>query len=470
MLFYELGTMPSSSDMASLHHRAVSDLDIANSSLSYSNDAPEYHGSDLSALSIKEKQKSEELAARLPPPSVRRHASLAVDNSRRLNTVRNPALKRGSVTMEQIKKVDLDAEYAVYKQLGSGRFGFIKLAEHKQAKKKIAIKFFPRPQIKQSEFVREYNYSYFLSPHPNIIDTYDGMFASNDDSAFFFVQEFCPYASLREAVEAAPNGLTEETTKAIMNGVLSAIEFMHNENLVHRNLKTENVLIFDNKTYSRVKITDFGLTRKIDSTVKHLEYVTNYHAPELCEIVVNEVLTVRDSVDIWALGIIFYYCLKGRFPWQKATIMYKPYWEWEQWLKRKNPALPKRWEPFSEKALKIFKRSLNPKPKDRWSAKDMRKCIMKEKLLKPIKVNSSASCNVAGTSASSSVESHKAQTLRKKSDSPDEYVYYPETTSKDDRLEEPKPQKKRSIISQWINTTLNTMAEISEQVVSARDE
>lgn len=158
----------------------------------------------------------------------------------------------------------------------------------------------------------------------------------------------------------------------------------------------------------KVKITDFGLTRKIDSTVKYLEYVSSYHAPELCETVVNEVLTVKFSIDVWALGnnkveypflefiilfsaIIFYYCLKGRFPWQKATIMCKPYWEWEQWLKRKSPSLPKRWDVFSDKSLKVFKKCLTPKTKDRWTVKDMRKCITKEKLLKSPKVNSSTS-------------------------------------------------------------------------------
>lgn len=94
--------------------------------------------------------------------------------------------------------------------------------------------------------------------------------------------------------------------------------------------------------------------------------------------------------------------MKGKFPWQKASIMCKPYWEWEQWLKRKNPALPKKFNPFSEKALKLFKkwdhpsqswrknwlyyRSLTPRSKDRWSAKDMRKCLAKEKLLKSVKV------------------------------------------------------------------------------------
>ncbi|VDM81771.1 unnamed protein product, partial [Strongylus vulgaris] len=106
--------------------------------------------------------------------------------------------------------------------LGTGRFGYIKLAEHKQSKQKIAIKqvdfareynysFFlsPHPQIidtyegmHQVDFVREYNYSFFLSPHPQIIDTYEGMYQTGDDSAYFFVQEFCPRASVREAVEA----------------------------------------------------------------------------------------------------------------------------------------------------------------------------------------------------------------------------------------------------------------------------
>ncbi|RCN46731.1 hypothetical protein ANCCAN_07173 [Ancylostoma caninum] len=215
---------------------------------------------------------------------------------------------------------------------------------------------------------------------------------------------------------------------------------MHNENLVHRNLKAENILLFDSNDFSKAKLTDFGLTRKVDAAVKYLEYVNNYHAPELCETVVNEVLTVNKSTDIWALGVIFYYCMKGRFPWQKASIMCKPYWEWEQWLKRKNPTLPKRWTPFSEKALKLMKKTLTPRVKDRWTAKDMRKCITKEKLLKPVK-----------------------------GDDDDVFVYVPSEFVKHDGNAK-GDGKKKSTLQHWINTTLSAMAEISEQVVSARDD
>ncbi|EYB99618.1 hypothetical protein Y032_0121g961 [Ancylostoma ceylanicum] len=406
---------------------------------------------NVSPLGEKRSHNIHEESTSVHPPSPSLHRSTKENvhvSSRTAETsdVVNPRrssvfVKRGSVSMEPIKKVNLEDVYHVYKQLGTGRFGYIKLAEHKQSKQKIAIKFFPRPQTKQVDFVREYNYSFFLSPHPQIIDTYEGMYQTGDDSAFFFVQEFCPRASLREAVEATnQQGLGEANTKKVFGAVLSAIEFMHNENLVHRNLKAENILLFDSNDFSKAKLTDFGLTRKVDAAVKYLEYVNNYHAPELCETVVNEVLTVNKSTDIWALGVIFYYCMKGRFPWQKASIMCKPYWEWEQWLKRKNPTLPKRWTPFSEKALKLMKKTLTPRVKDRWTAKDMRKCITKEKLLKPVK-----------------------------GDDDDVFVYVPSEFVKHDGNAK-GDGKKKSTLQHWINTTLSAMAEISEQVVSARDD
>ncbi|KHN73020.1 Putative serine/threonine-protein kinase C01C4.3 [Toxocara canis] len=407
--------------------------EVAANSISHVNETTNRHSEDTHAKPI---QKDSHVCT----GSVA--ATSAIDFKEHTKRRNSMFVKRGSVSIEPVKRVNLDDVYDVFKQLGTGRFGSIKLAQHKESRCKIAIKFFPRPQTKQVDFVREYNYSFFLSPHPNIIDTYEGMYQAADESAFFFVQEICPCASLREAVESSQNGLGESATRAVMSQLLAAIEFMHSENLVHRNLKAENVLIFDSKDFSKVKVTDFGLTRKVDSTVRYLEYVNNYHAPELCETVVNEVLIVSRSTDIWAIGIIFYYCLKGRFPWQKATIMCKPYWEWEQWLKRKNPLLPKRFDPFSEKSLKLLKRTLNPRHKDRWSAKDVRKCILKEKLLKSQKL------------------------------SDHDYNYYPRIPNSVGSSAEPTKQqrKKKSAIHQWISSTLSTMAEISEQVVSARDE
>ncbi|VDD85523.1 unnamed protein product, partial [Enterobius vermicularis] len=87
--------------------------------------------------------------------------------------------------------------------VNSGRFGQLKLAENRQAKCKIALKCFPTTQ---ADFIREYNCSFFLSPHQNIIDTYEGMYQAHDESLYFFVQEICPGLTLKEAVENSSSG------------------------------------------------------------------------------------------------------------------------------------------------------------------------------------------------------------------------------------------------------------------------
>lgn len=73
-------------------------------------------------------------------------------------------------------------------------------------------------------------------------------------------------------------GIGEAATKSILLSVVSAVDFMHTEKLVHRNLKAENVLIFSMEDLSKIKITDFGLTRKEECTVKNLDYTNTYHA------------------------------------------------------------------------------------------------------------------------------------------------------------------------------------------------
>lgn len=164
-------------------------------------------------------------------------------------------LRKGSDYKTPIQEVQLTEEYRLEKQLGTGRFGYITLAKHKGSQTTIALKMFPRDTVKMIDFIREYNYSYFLSPHPNTIETYEGAYSTPD--VWFFAQEFSPCASLREFVGASNGGLPEDLMKRMLQQVLAALQFMHAENLVHRNIQAKNVLIFDQEM-RKVKLTDFG--------------------------------------------------------------------------------------------------------------------------------------------------------------------------------------------------------------------
>jgi hypothetical protein len=64
----------------------------------------------------------------------------------------------------------------------------------------------------------------------------------------------------------------------------------------------------------------------------------------------------------------------------------KPYFEWENWIKHKLPQLPRRYDVFTEKALKLQKRCLIMRAKERWTCKDIKRYLEKERLLKPAKI------------------------------------------------------------------------------------
>ncbi|KAF7632840.1 Protein kinase domain-containing protein [Meloidogyne graminicola] len=345
----------------------------------------------------------------------------------------------------QIQRVSLENDYKINEKINDGKFGkniFTKqiMAEHVQSKQKISLKLFSRQQIKLNDFYREYENSRFLCAHPNIVDTFEGCFETADENLLFFVQEpiICNTQTLRDLLNANPGGLCENTAKAILSKVIAAIEFIHSESLVHRAIRAENIIVGDPGKFTKVKLTELGSVRTVDSIIRHTEIAGPYHAPELCERVPNETFSVAKQTDIWALAILIAYCMKGKFPWQKATIMCKPFYEWDQWLKRKAVQQPKYWDSFADKAMRMFKHSLNPKPKERWDIRGIRKFIEKERFSKS------------------------------KTSSEDD-VYYPDE-GVGTRTIEGKQTKKTSTIGQWINNTLNTMSEISEQVVSARDD
>lgn len=95
--------------------------------------------------------------------------------------------------------------------------------------------------------------------------------------------QFAPYGDLWNRIERN-GGLDEADLKTVVKQVASALEFMHSKGLVHRDVRAENVLVFS-EDLSRIKLTDFGLTRRTDTLVKKRTRSLPTCPPEIWEAV-----------------------------------------------------------------------------------------------------------------------------------------------------------------------------------------
>ena len=104
--------------------------------------------------------------------------------------------------------------------------------------------------------------------------------------------------------------MPESEAKFLWQQVLFAIEYLHQKNVTHRDIKLENVLLDETKT--RVKLIDFGFSTCIpnDKKVKIFCGTPSYMAPEI----VNKMEYAGPPADIWALGILLFALLVGKFP------------------------------------------------------------------------------------------------------------------------------------------------------------
>ncbi|CAF0871185.1 unnamed protein product [Didymodactylos carnosus] len=256
--------------------------------------------------------------------------------------------------------VDINDNYKTIRELGSGTYGRVLLAYNRDQQQRFALKVLPKITTKFRDFQREYNYSMLLTPHRSIISTFETCYQTHD--SFILVQEYAPLGDLFESIPPQ-KGLPEKHAKIIMKQIASALEFMHDKSLIHRDVKPENVMIFD-ADFHKVKLIDFGMTRKCGSYVRRLIGSIPYSPPEVCDATTNDIL-VTSAMDIWAFGVLLFCTLTGNFPWEHAQESDTYYNEFLMWQKRKRRKLPSQWFRFNPRLMRLFKKMLDPLPENR---------------------------------------------------------------------------------------------------------
>ncbi|MCF0114363.1 MAG: serine/threonine protein kinase, partial [Erysipelotrichaceae bacterium] len=203
----------------------------------------------------------------------------------------------------------INNRYRIIKHIGQGGMADVYLAIDTILNREVAIKILrgdlsndPRALLR---FQREANACTSLS-HPNIIDIYD---VGDDRGHHYIVMEYVKGITLKELI-AKRGGMWKEEAVSIMKQLISAVQEAHERNIIHRDIKPQNVLVKDDGT---VKLGDFGIAlaqdalqlTQTDSVMGSVHYL----APELSK---GQQATAQS--DIYALGIVFYELVTGDVP------------------------------------------------------------------------------------------------------------------------------------------------------------
>ncbi|HKJ81646.1 MAG TPA: protein kinase [Ignavibacteriaceae bacterium] len=215
------------------------------------------------------------------------------------------------------------SHYKIIDKIGEGGMGVVYKAQDLKLDRFVAIKFLP-PQMAASEenkarFSREAKSAAALS-HPNILSVYE---IDEENDSLFIVMEFVDGETLKNHISNITTGTGVQVNQAIewIEQISQGLKSAHDMNIIHRDIKTENVMI--NKD-NRLKIMDFGLA-KLKSSVgvtktKSSLGTLSYMAPEQVQ-----GIPADHRSDIWALGVVFYEILTGELPFKsehEAALLY----------------------------------------------------------------------------------------------------------------------------------------------------
>lgn len=285
--------------------------------------------------------------------------------------------------------------YTIMNVVGQGGMADVYLAYDEILQRKVAMKIL-RTKLAEDpmtlvRFTREASAASRLS-HPNVVDIYD---VGEWDGLHYIVMEYIKGPTLKQMIQHR-GALDEKEAVSIMKQLVSAVLQAHAHNIIHRDIKPQNILVKGDGT---IKITDFGIA--VASDVVSLTGSNavigsaHYLAPEAAQGQIPD-----ERVDIYSMGIVFYELLTGEVPFKGTTaaqIALKHLKDPMPSVRAFNPALPTSIE-------NIITKATAKDPQERYSSaalmlEDLLVCLKPEHARDPLVILKTTSLDVPGRAA-----------------------------------------------------------------------
>jgi serine/threonine protein kinase len=203
----------------------------------------------------------------------------------------------------------LGNRYELIEKIGGGGMALVYKARCRLLNRFVAVKILREEFTGDEEFVKRFEIeaqSAASLSHPNIVPIYD---VGNENNIFYIVMEYIDGITLKEyIVRNGPLDWKDAVRIAIQ--ICSAIEHAHSKQIIHRDIKPQNILMTQDGI---AKVTDFGIARAVTSSTITMVGSTigsvHYFSPEQAR-----GGYIDEKSDLYSLGIIMYEMITGKMP------------------------------------------------------------------------------------------------------------------------------------------------------------
>ena len=255
------------------------------------------------------------------------------------------AISDTDFVLEDIEDGDTIGPFRILQRLGEGGMGVVYLAQQDAPiQRRVAIKVV-KLGMDTKEVLGRFNMerqALALMSHPNVAAVFDA--GATEKGRPYFVMEYVAGVPITEYCDQ--HRLSVPDRLSLFVQACQGVQHAHQKGIIHRDIKSSNVLVTEKDSRPLVKIIDFGVAKStqqklVDNTIYTALGVIigtpNYMSPEQAG--ANH-LDLDTRTDVYSLGILLYELLVGRLPFDPDTFRNKPYAEIQRVIREVDPPTP----------------------------------------------------------------------------------------------------------------------------------